>query len=154
LEIRGKYREAAAFTPPGEIVLAGHSIARELGELRRLAFQLTAVGAAIFFLGIFCGWWVVSRALWPVTHISTAAVKISSGDLSQRINVAETKSELGGLAMVLNSTFARLDTAFTQQRQFTSDAAHELRTPISVMLTQAQTTLNRERSAAEYREAV
>jgi heavy metal sensor kinase len=81
-------------------------------------------------------------------------VKISAGDLSQRINVGETESELGRLAGVLNSTFARLDAAFAQQQQFTSDAAHELRTPVSVMLTQTQTTLNRERSAAEYRETL
>jgi two-component system, OmpR family, sensor kinase len=74
--------------------------------------------------------------------------------LSQRISNGETESELGQLASVLNSTFARLETAFAQQRQFTADAAHELRTPVSVMLTQAQTALNRERGAAEYREAV
>ncbi|HSY10022.1 MAG TPA: ATP-binding protein, partial [Candidatus Dormibacteraeota bacterium] len=84
----------------------------------------------------------------------SAAVKISDGDLSQRISIAETESELGQLAAVLNSTFARLETAFAQQQQFTSDAAHELRTPVSVMLTQTQTALNRERSAPEYRETV
>ena len=81
-------------------------------------------------------------------------MKISAGDLSQRINVAETESELGQLAAVLNSTFARLETAFAQQQQFAADAAHELRTPVSVMLTQTQTALNRERSAAEYRETI
>jgi heavy metal sensor kinase len=58
------------------------------------------------------------------------------------------------LAAVLNSTFARLEASFAQQRQFTSDAAHELRTPITVMLTQTQTALNRERGAAEYRATV
>jgi two-component system OmpR family sensor kinase len=74
--------------------------------------------------------------------------------LSQRINVAEAESELGQLAAVLNATFARLEAAFAQQQQFTSDAAHELRTPVSVMLTQAQAALNRERTAPEYRETV
>ena len=54
----------------------------------------------------------------------------------------------------LNSTFARLEAAFAQQKQFTSDAAHELRTPVSVILTQTQTALNRERAAAEYRETI
>ena len=75
-------------------------------------------------------------------------MKIAAGDLSQRINVAEAESELGQLAAVLNFTFAGLEAAFAQQQQFTSDAAHELRTPVSVMLTQAQTALNRERTAS------
>jgi heavy metal sensor kinase len=92
--------------------------------------------------------------LRPVVEISSAAAKISAGDLSQRINVAEAESELGQLAAVLNSTFARLDAAFAQQKQFASDAAHELRTPVAVVLTQTQTTLNRERTAPEYRETV
>lgn len=151
---RGIYREFVIHTPPGEIIVVGRSIAAELSELRRTAFGLTGVGAVVLLLGIAGGWWLVSRAIRPIDHISAAAVKISAGDLSQRINVAETESELGRLATVLNSTFARLDAAFAQQQQFTSDAAHELRTPVSVILTQTQTTLNRERSAAEYREAV
>lgn len=151
---RGIYREFVIHTPPGEVIVVGRSIAAELNELHHTAFGLAGAGAVILVLGILGGSWMVSRAIRPIADISTAAVKISGGDLSQRINVAETESELGQLATVLNSTFARLDTAFTQQRQFTSDAAHELRTPVSVMLTQTQTTLNRERSAAEYREAV
>ena len=93
-------------------------------------------------------------SLLPIKQISETAVKISAGDLSQRINTAETESELGQLAVVLNSTFARLEAAFAQQKQFASDAAHELRTPISVILTQTQTALNRERQAAEYKQTV
>jgi len=115
---------------------------------------MAAVGGWILLVGLAGGWWFVSRALRPIKNISSAAVKISGGDLSQRINVAEAESELGQLAAVLNSTFARLESAFAQQKQFASDAAHELRTPVSVMLTQAQTALNRERTAPEYRETV
>ena len=112
------------------------------------------LGEIILFFGLAGGWWIVSRTMRPVSEISAAATKISAGDLSQRITIAETESELGQLAAVLNSTFARLDAAFAQQRQFAADAAHELRMPVSVMLTQAQTALNRERSSAEYRESL
>jgi len=147
-------REIAGFLPPGEWIEVGCSIVPELKELHRTALNLAAVGGLILLIGLTGGWWLVGRALRPIDSISNAAVKISAGDLSQRINVAETESELGRLAAVLNSTFARLETAFAQQRQFTADAAHELRTPVSVMLTQTQTALQRERSAAEYRETI
>ena len=154
LQMRGLFRESALFTPPGETVLVGRTIAPQLSDLRRTALMLSGVGAGILLLGLVGGWWLASRAIRPIEDISATAVKISAGDLSQRINVGETESELGRLASVLNSTFARLDAAFAQQQQFTSDAAHELRTPVSVMLTQTQTTLNRERSTAEYRETI
>ena len=140
--------------PSGEIIWVGCSIAPELEELHRTALKLTGIGGVILFFGLAGGWWLVARALSPISSISATAVKISAGDLSQRINVAEAESELGQLATVLNSTFARLETAFAQQKQFAADAAHELRTPVSVMLTQAQTALNRERTAPEYRETV
>jgi len=54
----------------------------------------------------------------------------------------------------LNSTFSRLEAAFNQQKQFTADASHELRTPLAVLISEAQTALARERTAAEYRETV
>jgi heavy metal sensor kinase len=152
--MREEFREAFLFTPPGEIILVGRSIAPELSELRFVAFTLAVVGGIILLLGCAGGWWIAGRAIRPIKDISATAVKISAGDLSQRISTADAESELGQLAAVLNSTFARLDAAFVQQQQFTSDAAHELRTPVSVMLTQTQSALNRERSAAEYRETV
>ncbi len=152
--INGDRREIFHVLPPGEAILVGCFIEPELKELQRTALKLIGVGGVILFFGLAGGWWIVFRSLRPISEISSAAVKISAGDLSQRINVAEAESELGQLAAVLNSTFARLEAAFAQQQQFTSDAAHELRTPVSVMLTQAQAALNRDRTAPEYREAV
>lgn len=140
--------------PSGEIIFVGCSIAPELRELRKTALKLAGVGGIILLLGSAGGWWFVGRSLRPVFEISATAAKISAGDLSQRINVAEAESELGQLAAVLNSTFARLETAFAQQKQFAADAAHELRTPVSVLLTQTQTALTRERDAASYKQTV
>lgn len=153
-QTRGVFREASILTQPGEIVLVGRSITTEMGELRLVAVRLAAVAGAVLLLGLAGGWWIATRAIQPIDDISAAAMKISAGDLTRRIHVADTDNELGRLAGVLNSTFARLATAFAQQRQFTSDAAHELRTPVSVILTQVQSTLNKERSGAEYRESL
>ena len=151
---RGLLRESFIVMPPGEILLAGKSVAAELAEIRRLGWSLAGVGGAVLLFGLAGGWWLATRAIRPIEEISAAAVKISAGDLSQRIDAADTESELGRLAGVLNSSWARLEAAFAQQRQFTSDAAHELRTPISVMLTQTQSALKRERTVADYRETV
>ncbi len=150
---RDEFREVISVTPV-ETILVGRRIAPELSELRRVAWGLIAVGGVVLLLGLAGGWWIATRAIHPITDISATAVKIAAGDLSQRINVADTDNELGRLAGVLNSTFTRLESAFTQQRRFTSDAAHELRTPIAVMLTQTQTALSRERNSTEYRETV
>jgi methyl-accepting chemotaxis protein len=115
-QMRGNFRESEIMMPPGERVLVGRSISPQMAELRGTALMLTAVGAGILLLGLVGGWWLASRAIRPIEDISATAVKISGGDLAQRIDVSETESELGRLASVLNSTFARLDAAFAQQR--------------------------------------
>ena len=148
------YRETFEQLPSGELIEVGCLVTPELHELKITALRLTAFGGVILLFGLAGGWWFVGRALRPISEISSAATKISGGNLSQRINVAEAESELGQLANVLNSTFARLESAFAQQRQFAADAAHELRTPVTVILTQTQTTLNRERDAAGYKQTL
>ncbi|HSU54917.1 MAG TPA: ATP-binding protein, partial [Candidatus Dormibacteraeota bacterium] len=152
--MRGELREMFHATPPGEILLAGCSIAGELMDLRRTAAWLSAIGGGILLLGLVGGWWSATRAIRPIHDISDTAATIAAGDLSKRIPISDAESELGELAGVLNSTFSRLEAAFTQQQQFTSDAAHELRTPVSVLLTRTQSTLSRERTPAEYKETL
>jgi heavy metal sensor kinase len=151
---RDTYREMILPGRPGERIVVGHSLVSESADLRRFALMLAGVGGAILLLGLAGGWWLATRAIRPIEDISETALKISAVDLSRRINVSDTESELGRLVDVLNSTFARLEASFAQQQQFTSDAAHELRTPVSVMLAQTQTALSRARGPAEYRETV
>jgi heavy metal sensor kinase len=152
--LRGTLLERMHFTPTGECILVGRNIRDELAGTRRFAWLLASAGSVVLALGLVGGWWISSRAIRPITDISATAVKISGTDLSQRIHTADTDSELGQLAGVLNDTFARLQTAFERQVQFTADASHELRTPVSVVLTQTQSALSRERSAEEYRESL
>ena len=154
MKIVGEQHSLADALPSGEMIWVGCTVAPELRELKITALKLSATGGVILFFGLLGGWWFVNRALRPISEISATAVKISAGDLSQRINTAEAESELGQLASVLNSTFARLETAFAQQKQFASDAAHELRTPVTVILTQTQMALGRDRDAAGYKQTV
>jgi heavy metal sensor kinase len=150
---REHLREVFLFPGPGDCVLVGRSIAADAASLRQLAWWLSGVGVAVLVLGLAVGAWLVRRALRPIKDISSAASKIATGNLTQRIDTRDSESELGQLASVLNSTFARLDAAFTQQARFTADAAHELRTPVSVMLTHAQNGLASECANEEHHEA-
>lgn len=152
--LRGTLRESHQFLPRGECILVGRDIGWELAEMHWFAWLLVAGGGLVLLLGLTGGWWVSTRALRPIADISAAAVKISTGDLTQRIHTTDTSSELGELAGVLNETFARLQASFARQAQFTADASHELRTPVSVVLMQTQSALTRERPAAEYRESL
>lgn len=151
---RGEYREMFLSTPPVDYVLVGKSIADDLAVLRGTAWLIAGAGLAVLALGLAGGWWLTTLALRPVQEIGRAAIRIATGDLSERINLAQTESELGGLALLLNATFERLEASFAQQARFTSDAAHELRTPLTILLTQTQAALARDRSASEYREAL
>lgn len=151
---RGEFREFCLCFPFGDRALVGRSMAPDLAAMHRLALWLCAAGGAVLALGMVGGWWVATRAIRPIEEISATAVKIAGGNLSQRINASDTESELGRLAGVLNSTFARLEAAFANQVRFTADASHELRTPVSVILSQTQTALSRERAGAEYRETL
>ncbi len=151
---RDIFREAYDFNREGRAVLVGRSIAAELEAMRGFALILGGAGLGVLALGLGGGWLIASRVMRPLKDISATASRISAGNLSERINVADTENELGQLASVLNSTFARLEAAFDQQKQFTADASHELRTPIAVLVSETQTALARQRSASEYRETI
>jgi two-component system OmpR family sensor kinase len=151
---RGGVREIFRLLPLGGCIMVGHFLDTDQAAMRRLALLLGLAGSAVLLLGLAGGWWVSTRAIRPIEAISATATKIAGGDLSQRINAADTDSELGRLAAILNSTFARLEAAFANQARFTADASHELRTPVTVILSQTQSALSRERAGAEYREAL
>ena len=73
------------------------------------------------------------RVLSPIRDIASMAATLSENSLSNRINIAGTKNELKDLASVINSMLDRLERSYNSQKQFVSDASHELRTPISVI---------------------
>ena len=154
LRIRGDFREYYLFTPPGDCLLVGRSCEPVDRALRDFAWKIAGIGGALLVVGLTVGWWISSRALKPISAISAAATRISEGHLKERIHTPETESELGRLALVLDDAFRRVDAAFDEQARFTSDAAHELRTPVSIILAQSQLALSRERDAAFYRDTI
>ena len=73
------------------------------------------------------------RVLAPIRDITSMAETLSESNLSNRINIAGTKNELKDLATVINRMLDRIERSYNSQKQFVSDASHELRTPISVI---------------------
>ena len=128
------------------------SVESGLANLRGILFS--SVPLALLFAAV-GGFLLAKRSLAPVVVMSDTAARISSKDLSRRIPVRNAKDELGRLASTFNQLLGRLETSFTQQRQFMADSSHELRTPIFVAHTAAQVILDRpERPEQEYRDAL
>ena len=100
------------------------------------------------------GYWLSGRAMKPVYDIASTAQGISERNLSKRLSVSVANDELRHLSVILNAMLARLESAFARVTRFTSDASHELRTPISVIRTTAEVILERPRSVEEYEELV
>ena len=71
--------------------------------------------------------------LKPIRDITDMAATLSASNLSNRINIAGTKNELKDLATVINTMLDRIERSYNSQKQFVSDASHELRTPIAVI---------------------
>ncbi len=153
LRARDLYREAVIRTGDGESLVVGCNMATRLRSLNQVAGQSAAAAAALLAVALLVGRWLVGRALRPIAEISATAQEIARGDLSRRVFHREQDSELGQLTAVLNSTFERLETVFRRQAQFTADAAHELRTPVSIILTHTQNALAVPEMAEEHREA-
>ena len=84
---------------------------------------------------------LAQRALRPIREITKAAKKISRGDFSERIEGITSKDEVGELAESFNRMVEELEISFRRERQFTSDASHELRTPMAVIAACAEDAL-------------
>ena len=100
------------------------------------------------------GIWMARRGLAPLQKICADATLISAQRLSRRLDQRDLPRELLPLVNELNAMLGRLDDAFRRLTDFSSDIAHELRTPISNLVTQTEVALTRARSADEYREVL
>lgn len=133
---------------------AGYDLEPLRADLRPFFVKVAVVGILIWVGVMGAGWLIIGRALKVIGRMREAAEKIERGEFQERIEVDGTRTELGELAGFLNRTFDRLEGAFRRQVRFTADASHEMRTPLAAILSRGQLALRRERTAAEYREAL
>ena len=133
-------------------VLSGENIRSTTRSM--LYFALVALPFFVVLASL-SGYLLVRRAFRPVGRIAQTAQEIGeSRDLSRRIALGDGKDEIYRLAGTFDTMFGRLQEAFEKERQFTSDASHELRTPISVMISQCEYALRNAATLDEARTAL
>jgi two-component system OmpR family sensor kinase len=159
-KIKGRGRHDEPFTVEGPdggarvatqtIQLASRKIllvsSQPLGEVSELLEEarfgaLIALPVALL-LSLFTGYALARRALTPVASMTAEARRIGARNLHDRLSIQNPHDELGQLAVTFNSVLERIDRALEQQRRFTADASHELRTPIALIRAEADVALS------------
>ena len=98
-------------------------------------FQSMIATGIIILLSSICTWFVTRRALTPLRRFSDRIRQVQAQNLSEPLEVPLSEDEISRLTRSFNDMLARLDNAFSAQKQFVASAAHELRTPLAVMQT-------------------
>lgn len=114
-------------------VVIGTDLAPLEAEVSRVGLALLlALPPALLLIGL-GSWLLAARALGPVEELAALAERITASSLDQRLGIAETDDEFRRLVSVFNQMLARLQRSFEQATRFSADAAHELKTPLSVL---------------------
>ncbi|RDS92535.1 heavy metal sensor histidine kinase [Pseudomonas fluorescens] len=113
-----------------------------------LTVGLSALATALL------GAWAARSGLRPLRRMGEVAASVSAHSLTQRLPQQQMPAELADLAQAFNAMLGRLDDAFQRLSAFSADIAHELRTPLSNLLTQTQVILTQPRPLEDYREAL
>lgn len=133
-------------------------VAEPLHEFResreRFETTLLILAPIALLLAALGGFWISGRALAPVARITNEARSISIANLSTRLETPPVKDELQRLTLTLNEMLERIDGAVKRMVQFTADASHELRAPLTLIQTAAEFSLRRERTRDDLVEAM
>ncbi|MBP1648376.1 MAG: cztS [Bacteroidetes bacterium] len=139
---REVYRVALRRTDPFIIQVAYSETATEtvLGHLLSIFGVLMPVVLFVAFAG---GWIMAGMVLRPIGQITRLADRISAKNLSERIPQRDVPDELGQLITTINRMIARLESSFSQIREFSLSVAHELRTPLTILKGESELALAR-----------
>ena len=120
-------------------------------QLIDIAVYLAAFLPFLIIIILLCGYFAAKGIIRPIKKIEKTTTSITDGNnLSLRIADTGGRDELAALSGNFNKMLDRLETSFEMEKRFASDASHELRTPVSVILAQAEFSLEKERQPEEY----
>jgi heavy metal sensor kinase len=122
-----------------------------LSELRR---DLFAGVSLVLLLASAGGYFLARKSLAPIASMNSQTQRISAENLSARLDVTNSRDELGRLATTINDLLARLENSFKEQQRFIADASHELRTPLAVLRGETEVALGKTRTIEEYQQSL
>jgi two-component system, OmpR family, heavy metal sensor histidine kinase CusS len=122
--------------------------------VRSLKRSLLSYAVLASILSAILGWWAARTGLSPLRDMKTRAQAVTANKLDQRMPAESVPIEMADLAHSLNDMLQRLQADFQRLSEFSSDLAHELRTPISNLLTQTQVVLAQNRTIPEYQDTL
>jgi signal transduction histidine kinase len=126
----------AATGPAGEmVVLVGADTQPTEDTVADVAQLLAGLGPLVVVVAALATWGLVGRSLRSVEQIRARVARIGAGDLSQRVPIPPTGDEIARLAVTMNQMLARVQAGQRAQRRFVGDASHELRSPLTTILT-------------------
>lgn len=149
IELPGNGRDEEAIDVLIALDLSHH--AHFLAAVRQATWAgvaLAALVAALF------GWFAAHRGLAPLRRVTETAHGLSAQQLGQRLDAGDAPAEVREHVDAFNGMLARLEAAFQRLGDYSADIAHELRTPVSNLMTQTQVALSRPRTAAEYQDVL
>ena len=97
---------------------------------------------------------MIYKSFLPIENILVELKQINANDLSARLKTTKSKDEINQLINEINSLLSRLENSFERMSQFSSDASHELKTPLTIIKGEMEVTLRKDRTINEYKEAL
>ncbi|HTY40270.1 MAG TPA: HAMP domain-containing sensor histidine kinase [Thermoanaerobaculia bacterium] len=162
LPLRGELRGAIQTTAVGSrgdrvtIAVAGDArpLVASVATFRLFLIELAVGGVLLAVAG---GYWLAKRTLHPIAALTDQVEGMAASTragASHRVAVMNPDDEIGRLASVFNRLLARIDASAQQVRTFIADAAHEMKTPVAIVRTEAELSLGADRSREDLREAL
>ncbi|HEX4130742.1 MAG TPA: ATP-binding protein [Pirellulales bacterium] len=137
---------------PRTTVVVGASLAPVQSDVAAITNILLGIGGAVLLIAPLGGYWLAGRATRPLARIIDITARLHPTNLDERLQIRGTRDELDRLCVTINGFLDRIAAYLEQNRQFTADAAHELRSPLAAMQSSLDVALNADRTPAEYKE--
>jgi len=135
-------------------VVTAVDIADEVRKKQAALRSFTIAGVLLWIASVAMGCYVTRRALAPVGEIVKTCRRIVPGRAGERLPVGRADDELSRMAATINGMLDRIEVAYARERQFTGDASHELRAPLTKVMADIDLAVSQERSGGEYRDAL